>query len=203
MRQHERLELPVADVDVQLSFGDRQLQRRTEIELLGQRGHEPAIDFDDRPGAERIHLKTQGGHHLEMKDADGTIEIKTKGGQQILMSDQPEQIKLKTSSGTEVTLDGTPSTVTAKTAGGVSLKASDAGGVTVDSMTGEVKINCLSATVNASSSITVNAATMTLNAASVSVNSGIATFAGVVQCTTLIASSVVSSSYTPGAGNIW
>jgi hypothetical protein len=28
-------------------------------------------------------------------------------------------------------------------------------------------------------------------------------FSGVVQCDTLIASSVVGSSYTPGAGNIW
>jgi phage baseplate assembly protein V len=41
------------------------------------------------------------------------------------------------------------------------------------------------------------------NAATCSFNSGIARFSGVVQTTTLIANSVVASSYTPGAGNIW
>jgi hypothetical protein len=28
-------------------------------------------------------------------------------------------------------------------------------------------------------------------------------FSGVVQCDTLISNSVISASYTPGAGNIW
>jgi hypothetical protein len=34
------------------------------------------------------------------------------------------------------------------------------------------------------------------------VNAGMSKFSGVVQCDTLIANSVVSTSYTPGAGNI-
>jgi hypothetical protein len=34
------------------------------------------------------------------------------------------------------------------------------------------------------------------------VDAGMARFSGVVQCDTLIANSVVSSSYTPGAGNL-
>jgi uncharacterized protein involved in type VI secretion and phage assembly len=51
--------------------------------------------------------------------------------------------------------------------------------------------------------VTVNASMVTVNAAMVEVNSGMARFSGVVQCDTLIANSVVSASYTPGAGNIW
>ncbi len=51
--------------------------------------------------------------------------------------------------------------------------------------------------------ITVDATTVTVNAAMVEVNSGMSRFSGVVQCDTLIANSVVSASYTPGAGNIW
>ena len=46
-------------------------------------------------------------------------------------------------------------------------------------------------------------ATLELSAAMVEVNAGMARFSGVVQCSTLIANSVVASSYTPGAGNIW
>jgi hypothetical protein len=37
----------------------------------------------------------------------------------------------------------------------------------------------------------------------VTVNAGMAKFSGVVQADTLIANSVIASSYTPGAGNIW
>jgi len=51
--------------------------------------------------------------------------------------------------------------------------------------------------------ITVNASMVTVNAGMVQVNSGMSRFSGVVQCDTLIANSVVSASYTPGAGNIW
>jgi hypothetical protein len=35
------------------------------------------------------------------------------------------------------------------------------------------------------------------------VNAATSTFSGVVQCDTMIASTVVGTSYTPGAGNIW
>ena len=37
----------------------------------------------------------------------------------------------------------------------------------------------------------------------VTVNSGLSKFSGVVQCDVLITNTVVSSTYTPGAGNIW
>ncbi len=42
-----------------------------------------------------------------------------------------------------------------------------------------------------------------VSAAMVSVNAGMSRFSGVVQADTLITNSVISASYTPGAGNIW
>ena len=42
-----------------------------------------------------------------------------------------------------------------------------------------------------------------LSAATVTVNAGMSTFSGVVKADTAITNSVVSASYTPGAGNIW
>lgn len=57
--------------------------------------------------------------------------------------------------------------------------------------------------IQTSSQCEVQASTVTVTASSVSVNTSMATFSGTVQCNTLIASSVVSSSYTPGAGNVW
>ena len=48
----------------------------------------------------------------------------------------------------------------------------------------------------------VSAAVVEIDAGQVEVNAGMARFSGVVQCDTLIANSVVASSYTPGVGNV-
>ena len=51
-------------------------------------------------------------------------------------------------------------------------------------------------TIRANSRVTVQVPMMEVTAA-------MSTFSGVVKCDTLITNSVVSPSYTPGAGNIW
>ncbi|MDQ6612515.1 MAG: phage baseplate assembly protein V, partial [Gemmatimonadota bacterium] len=60
-------------------------------------------------------------------------------------------------------------------------------------------------TFNAGGQIQIQAnATVELTAAALNVHCPTATFDGLINCTTLIASSgIVSPSYTPGAGNIW
>jgi uncharacterized protein involved in type VI secretion and phage assembly len=65
----------------------------------------------------------------------------------------------------------------------------DPKGVTVDAPTGQVQ-------VTAASGITMTAATVTVNAAK-------STFSGIVTCATMVAETVVSTTYTPGAGNVW
>jgi hypothetical protein len=47
-------------------------------------------------------------------------------------------------------------------------------------------------------------ATVDVTAASLNVHAPVATYDGIINCTTLVASvGVVSPSYTPGAGNVW
>jgi phage gp45-like len=58
-------------------------------------------------------------------------------------------------------------------------------------------------TIQASAKVTVQASQVEVSAGMVTVNAGMSKFSGVVQCDTLIATTVVSSMYTPGAGNIW
>jgi phage baseplate assembly protein gpV len=160
------------------------------------------LEFDDRDNRERILLKTQGGHHLEMKDDAGTVELATSGGQQLVMKDKPAQIKLATKTGTSITIDDSPSTVKVATVGGVSVTITDTGGVSVDASSGVFSVKCLAATVDATSCL-VSSDLTTVSGEMVLVDSPIVDFTGVVVCQTLIAQSVVSSSYTPGAGNIW
>jgi uncharacterized protein involved in type VI secretion and phage assembly len=154
------------------------------------------LEFDDRGGKERIELKTQGGHHLVMEDAPGTVTLESSGGQKLVMEDVPAKVTLSTTGGTSIEMSDAPSTVTVKTMAGVSVDITDAGGVTVNAPTGSLSITCLNATITASAACSVTAAT-------ISFNSGIATFSGVVQCSALITQAVVSQAYTPGAGNIW
>lgn len=164
-------------------------------------GH--VFELDDREDKESVRLHTSEGHQLELHDPEGYVELVTVGGQKIRMQDQPGRIELSTSGGTKVTMDDQPSEITLTTTTGVSVTISDTGGVSVSAPTGPVEVTSLSATISALSSVTVDAPMMTLNTPMVSVNAAMATFSGIVQCSTLISSSVVSASYTPGAGNIW
>ena len=44
---------------------------------------------------------------------------------------------------------------------------------------------------------------MTLTAPMLTVDAAMATFSGVVQCQVMQATTVVATTYTPGAGNVW
>jgi phage baseplate assembly protein V len=57
--------------------------------------------------------------------------------------------------------------------------------------------------ITASAKVRVNASTIEVDAGMLTVNAGMSRFSGVVGCDTLLANSVIASSYTPGAGNIW
>ncbi len=58
-------------------------------------------------------------------------------------------------------------------------------------------------TILAAAKVTINATEVKLSAGLVTVDAGTARFNGLVQCDSLITNSVVSASYSPGAGNIW
>ena len=58
-------------------------------------------------------------------------------------------------------------------------------------------------TVTTPAKLDVSAGTVEVAAGMVRVRAGMVKVDGVVQCDTLIATSVVASSYTPGAGNVW
>ena len=115
--------------------------------------------------------------------------------------------KLKSRNGVTVTLtdkDGQESLVL-ETPGGQKMTLKDGPGSVeiVDSNGNSVKLESAGITITASAKVSVSAGTMEVSAGMVTVNAGMSKFSGVVQCDTLITNSVVSASYTPGAGNIW
>src|SRR5947208_611615 len=66
-----------------------------------------------------------------------------------------------------------------------------------------LKLEASGITMNASAKVTISASLLEISAGAVTVNAGFSRFNGVVQADTVISTSVVSSSYTPGAWNIW
>lgn len=109
---------------------------------------------------------------------------------------------LKTRSGSRLEFDDTSGAVkvTLESAGGHKLELDEAGGTVVVTHSNGANI-----TIDMSGKVEITAnSTVDVNAAAVNVHAPMATFDGIVKCTTLIATSgVVSPSYTPGAGNIW
>jgi uncharacterized protein involved in type VI secretion and phage assembly len=151
-------------------------------------GH--VLEFHDEDGGHKILLKTAGGQEIELEDSGSKITIKTSGSEQVELS--PGTIKASTAS-TSVELDDSAQSATVMAGGGtISM---DTSGVNVSHPL-SLNITCINANVTASASISLTAPTVTVNAP-------ITTFSGVVMAPTLIATSVVSTSYTPGAGNIW
>ena len=66
-----------------------------------------------------------------------------------------------------------------------------------------VQVSNAGITLNSSAKIKLNASTVEMSSGMVEVNSGMSKFSGVVKSDTVVTNSVVSSSYTPGAGNVW
>jgi uncharacterized protein involved in type VI secretion and phage assembly len=133
-------------------------------------------------GAAAAPASTQSGGVNRYK------RIKSKNGIVITLDDQQgqETLKLETPGGQAFTLQDGPGSVTIEDSNGNSIKLESAG-----------------ITITASAKVKVNAATVEVSAGMVKVDAGMSKFSGVVKCDTLIANAVVSTSYTPGAGNVW
>ena len=115
--------------------------------------------------------------------------IRSRNGVKITIDDQTgqENIIIETPGGQMLTMKDGPGVIEIEDSNGNTIKL-DTSGVTVTS--------ALRVKIDAGTTVEVNASMVTVNA-------GMSRFSGVVQCDTLISNSVVSASYTPGAGNIW
>lgn len=85
----------------------------------------------------------------------------------------------------------------------ISIDEANGGEVTVERGGQSVKLGPSGIEVRSSGTVSVDASSVTVNASSVTVNAAMSRFSGVVQADTVIATAVVGTSYTPGAGNIW
>ena len=114
---------------------------------------------------------------------------------------------IRSRNGVKITLDDSDGqeSLRLETPGGQSIELKDGpGAITLqDSNGNSVKLETSGITVTAAAKVTVNASQVAVSAGMVQVDAAMSKFSGVVQADTVISNSVVSASYTPGAGNIW
>lgn len=114
---------------------------------------------------------------------------------------------IRSRNGVKITLDDTDGReqLILETPGGQSLKLKDGPGAVeiADSNGNSIKLETSGITITAAAKVTINAPQVAVSAGMVTVDAAMSKFSGVIQCDTLISTSVVSASYTPGAGNIW
>lgn len=114
--------------------------------------------------------------------------LRSRNGVKVTLDDQDGQEKLilETPGGQKITMKDGPGSVEV-----------------VDSNGNSIKLETSGVTITAAAKLTINAGTVEISAGMVTVNAGVSKFSGIVQADTVITNSVVSASYTPGAGNIW
>lgn len=114
--------------------------------------------------------------------------IKSRNGIVITLDDQSgqETLQLETPGGCKLTLKDGPGTVTLEDSNGNSIKLETSG-----------------ITVQAAAKVTVQASEVDVSAGMVKVDAAMSQFSGMVKCDVLQTNAVISSSYTPGAGNVW
>lgn len=123
-----------------------------------------------------------------MSSGNNLKVIRSRNGVKITLDDKSgqETLKLETPGGQKLTMKDGPGAVTIEDSNGNSVKLETSG-----------------ITITAAAKVTVNASQVAVSAGMVKVDAGMSTFSGIVKCDTLISNTVISTTYTPGAGNIW
>lgn len=85
----------------------------------------------------------------------------------------------------------------------ICIDANAGGSIVIEHPDGSITLSTTGISVASSATVSVSASQVTVSAGTVTIDTGLTTATGVVRCDTLITNSVVSASYTPGAGNIW
>ena len=122
-----------------------------------------------------------------MAKHDAAKALRFRGDLKITLDDEAghESFTIETPAGQKLVLRDGPNEIEIKDANGNSVIFRAAG-----------------ISVNAAAKVTLNASSIEINAAAIKVNANMTQFTGTIQCDTLISSSVISASYTPGAGNV-
>jgi uncharacterized protein involved in type VI secretion and phage assembly len=176
------------------------------------------LRFEDKKDDTRIILRSKGDHELVLEDkASGPlVRLGSAGHRTVLLDDKTGSGKIEIASANhKITLDDAPGTTSIKIDAGMgvvtialnvtptpSLAISVAGN-TIDIGPSGISVSA-AGTLNVTSAgvANVTAASASVTAPVLTVNAAVTTFSGIVVAPTVVATTVVGSTYTPGVGNL-
>jgi len=199
-------------------WNGRQTSPETEAHnrvIVTPGGHQ--LRFEDKENDRRIVLKTDGKHVLQLDDKDKFVVLESTGHHKLRIEDNGGKVILTTQNGGKITLeDSGKATVEAST----NIITLGPDGITIEvkavmnvesSAAMNVKSSAAmiiesSAALSVKSSAVMNvesSAAMNLTASGVlNVNAGMANFSGAIRCTSIVATGVVGTAYTPTRGTV-
>lgn len=123
-----------------------------------------------------------------MDEKNNTRSITSRSGIKVIFDDTDGgvQFTVETPGGQKIVCADTPATI--------DMTDSNGNQVTLDSS---------GITLSASANVTINATMLKVSASMITVDAGMSKFSGVVQSDTNLTNTTISTTYTPGAGNIW
>jgi phage baseplate assembly protein gpV len=195
-----------------VAVNDPEGMRRVQIRLFG-------FDGPDSQNAAlwaRVAVPFAGDHRgcFFIPDVDDEVLVSFVNGdprQPIVLGgsgDRVDRWTITGKAGTRIAIveaQPSDSTIRFTTPGGVSGELTDSGGGRVEFRIGGTTVTCdpQGVSINTGMNVRVQATMVEISASMVTVNAGMSRFNGVLQADTVITNSVISASYTPGAGNIW
>ena len=134
-------------------------------------------------------------------DDKKTLTLETPAGNKFLLSEEDQGIQIEDQNGNKITMDTTG--ITGESIGNLTLQINSGNITLMDGAGNSVAVEAGGITVQSAAKVTLQASQVEISAAQLSVSAAMATFSGVLQANTIIATAgVVSPLYTPGAGNI-
>jgi uncharacterized protein involved in type VI secretion and phage assembly len=205
-----------------VSVQDPQSLSRVQVQLLG-----PDAD-DEAPIWARVAVPFAGDNHgaFLIPDVDQEVLVLLVGGDaraavvvgalwngatgipETIGGQNVDRWTLTGKNGTRIAIVEASSgqeKVEIETPAGVKATLTDeAGGkITLEAAGNTITMDTQGVSVQAGAKVSVTAGQVEVSAGQVSVNAGLSQFSGVVRCDTLVATTVVGTTYTPGAGNVW
>ena len=156
------------------------------------------LRFEDKENDTRIVLRSKGERELLLDDKPNAGRARLlSGANEVLLDDTPGSTRIEINAGggrVTITLNAEPQPSLSISVGGTHTIDIGASGVTLNT-SGSVNVNCTNAAITAPTMTSIT--TGVLN-----VSSPLTSFAGVVQCQSLISTGLVAGSvFTPAPGN--
>lgn len=190
--------LPEIDDEVVVGFLDNDPRHAVILGMLHSAHHAApltAANANPEKGyVSRSEIK------LLINDEKKTIGIETPAGNKILLTEEDTAIRIEDQNGNTLVLD--QNGIKMESSKDINLSATGNYSIS-DSAGNSIRIDSGGVNIAGASKLVLQGAQIEITAAQLSVNTPMAQFNGVLQTNTMIATMVVGTTYTPGAGNLY